>query len=99
MNLRHDAIIVETLTSKDTGRVLERKETPALEFVSTMEFLWGFMYNGLTMSGGVLWRDPMTGELFPKGLSYKLDTKTPEMQLAEGQFCECAECERNYNNA
>jgi hypothetical protein len=91
VNVRHDAIIVEKLTVRGTDRVIETHEVPALEFRVTMEKLWSLMYNALGVSGGVLWRHPTTGEIFP-GLQYSVDVKEPWMKLEEGQLCECAKC-------
>lgn len=92
MNVRHTALIRMRLLDKaDLTRVVDEAEVPVRN-VEGHKLVTSMMFNALTMSGGVLWRHPATGEQFPAGLTWDVTLVNPTDALSDGALCDCAEC-------
>ena len=66
-----------SLIDKATGRIVDESETTA-ELLGAHFTTLSIMFNALTMSGGVLWRHPQTGERYPSGLTFKTEIEHPD---------------------
>lgn len=88
MRFRHDAELRFTVTA---GReVLEDRLTP-VESIGGAMTVASFMYNALTMSGGVSWWNPATGKPISRP---KVQIRTrPEDVLTGDALCGCARCQ------
>jgi len=83
--VRHDAELEVVVKSGNT--VLERQRVEACSLGGALTVI-SFMYNRLSMSGGVAWWNPATGESIAKPqVSYTLVNESDI--LAPGQDCPC----------
>lgn len=92
VNVRHDATVLLTLRAgpEDNRQVIEQREVPVATLNGAITVMC-IKYNAETMSGGVYWRHPITGEplIRPK---YEYELTDPENQiLPEGTLCDCKE--------
>jgi hypothetical protein len=87
MRVRHDA--QARFTVKAGRKVLEDDLTP-IESLGGAITRAGIMYNRLTMSGGVSWWDPSTGQPISKP-KYEMRVR-PEDVLTGEQLCTCSIC-------
>lgn len=94
LRVKHGARWQITLTDKATGRILESAEGEVgVDEIMSREF-YSLLYNAAGVSGGILWRHPTTGEMFPGGLSYHLEVPLDPDDLLEGDaLCDCPRCQ------
>lgn len=87
MRVRHDA--KARFTVKAGRKVLEDDLTP-IESIGGAITRAGIMYNRASMSGGVSWWNPSTGESISRP---KFDVRVrPEDVLTGEQLCTCSIC-------
>lgn len=72
-----DHPVTVTLIDKATGDVLDVSDTTA-EALGAHYTLTCIMWNALAISGGVRWRHPSTGDLYPRGISFSVTAVHPE---------------------
>lgn len=65
------------LRDKRDGREIERDDITVADLEGAL-FLLRYMWNGATVSGGVAWRHPGTGEAYPHGLTVEMHILHPE---------------------
>jgi len=87
LRVKHSARL--RLTIKSGQKVLEDRLVPA-ETIGGAITVAGYMYNGLSMSGGVSWRNPATGDSI-KRPKYSIRCR-PEDVLTEDMLCTCPTC-------
>lgn len=88
MRVKHGTKIRFRLSSG--GQVLE-DSVMDIELLGAHLTLMGFMYNGLTMSGGVHWCAPATGRSISRP-KWSAELVDPSDELTGDQLCECATC-------
>lgn len=69
--------ITVVLVNKATNAEVDRSTTTAGLLGGHMTTL-GIMWNALSVSGGVSWRHPRTGETYPRGLAWHVELIHPE---------------------
>jgi len=69
--------VTVVLTDKATGVEVDRSDTTAESYPGCLLRL-GIMWNALSVSGGVRWVHPTTGQWYPKGLAFHIETTHPE---------------------
>jgi hypothetical protein len=93
MRLKHGSRWRTELTSTEDGSLIasDEGEVGADEIVS-QEF-YSLLYNAAGVSGGILWRHPTRGTLYPGGVRYRLVVPVdPTDELTDDQLCDCARC-------
>lgn len=87
MRVRHDAEARFTVTA---GRKVLEDHLVKVEAIGGAITLAGFTYNRLTMSGGVSWWDPSTGQSISRP---KIKVRfRPNDVLTGDQLCMCSVC-------
>lgn len=90
MRVRHDA--QARFTVKAVNKVLEDGLTPVTTIGGAITRA-SIMYNALTMSGGVSWWNPATGEPIRRP---KVQIRVrPEDIIADGTLCPCDTCKED----
>jgi hypothetical protein len=90
INVKHGTKVRMVLRAGE--RVIDAVETP-IELMEGQKVVWGITFNALSVSGGVRWVHPVTGEHFSGPPKVSWDFIDPTDQLAEGEFCDCVNCE------
>lgn len=88
MRVKHGTKVRFRLTSG--GAVLD-DTVMDVELLGGHLTLMGFMYNGLTMSGGVHWCLPSTGRPIDRP-KWSAELVDPSDELTGDQLCECKTC-------
>jgi hypothetical protein len=73
----NETVLTVVLVDKATGDVLDRSETTA-ELLSAHLTVLGITWNAESVSGGVKWWNPRTGELYPRGLAWHVEFTHPD---------------------
>jgi hypothetical protein len=89
IQVKHDA--QARFIVKSGRRTLEDRLTPASSIGGAITVA-SFMYNGLSMSGGVSWQHPETGKPLDRP-SVRILLR-PQDVLVGGAECDCHECKR-----
>jgi len=89
MRVRHDAQARFTITA---GRRVLEDRLMAVESIGGAITVAGITYNRLSMSGGVSWWDPATGQSISKP-KYSVRVR-PQDVLTGEQLCSCRNCEK-----
>lgn len=75
------------------GRVVDVSEDIPIETMGGHETTTSIMFNALTMSGGIRWRHPRTGENYRR-VQLQWELMNPEDELHGDELCDCADCIR-----
>lgn len=88
MRLKHGTKVRFRLTS---GAAVLEDDVIDVELLGGHLTLMGFMYNTLTMSGGVAWGLPSTGRPIDRP-TWTASLVDPTDELTGDQLCDCAPC-------
>lgn len=72
-----DTPVTVVFIDKETKAEVYRQDTTA-EGIDGCVTVTSIMFNALSMSGGVLWRHPTTGQLYPRGIGWHIELIHPE---------------------
>lgn len=89
MHVRHDA--QARFTVKSGRRVLEDRLTGVADLGGAFTVAC-IIYNGLSMSGGVAWRDPVSRHGIDRPY-VKMRVRAEDV-LADGELCGCGNCQQ-----